>query len=253
MIYIETRSGYDKNMGGKKQRRIVLKEGGSLLFDDQNKIREKNFDEFVGILKEAPSVNAVIVGGGKLARTYIQAARALGASESLCDTFGIEVSRLNARLLITALQQRAFPEPITTLKEARENSLWEKILVAGGFVPGQSTTSVTFQIAEALNATDVIILTNVDGIYDKDPKKNPTAKKFDRITITELEKVIYGEGGASQSAAGEYRIFDAVSLQILKRSNISVRLANGENFDQLKRLLVGQEFDAGIGTEILRD
>ena len=99
----------------------------------------------------------------------------------------------------------------------------------------------------------VIILTNVDGIYDKDPRKHTSAKKFDRITISELEKVIYGEGGASQSAAGEYRIFDAVSLQILKRSNISVRLANGENIDQLKRLLVTQEFESGIGTEILRD
>ena len=240
-------------MGSKKQRRIVLKEGGSLLFDDQNKIRDTHINDFVGILKDSPSVNALIVGGGKLARTYIQAARSLGASESLCDTFGIEVSKLNARLIITALKERAYPEPISDLREARENSLWNRILVAGGFVPGQSTTSVTFQIAEALNATDVIVLTNVDGIYDKDPRKHTSAKKFDRITISELEKVIYGEGGASQSAAGEYRIFDAVSLQILKRSNISVRLANGENIDQLKRLLVTQEFESGIGTEILRD
>ncbi|UYP46349.1 Uridylate kinase [Candidatus Lokiarchaeum ossiferum] len=232
-------------------KRILLKVGGSLLFDKNLEIREEIVKNFAQILKNAKSVVSVVVGGGKIARTYINAARALDAGESLCDTFGIEVSRLNARLLIAALEDKAYPEPITNLKEARSSTLWNKILVAGGFVPGQSTTSVTFEMAEALKATDVLILTNVDGIYDKDPNKFPTASKFDEIGIKKLEEVIYGEGGSSQSAAGEYRIFDAVSLQILKRSRLAVRLINGEKFEELKQLLVEEDFENLIGTKIL--
>ena len=160
---------------------------------------------------------------------------------------------LNALLFQTALGDRSYPKIITNLQEAREAILWDKILIAGGFVPGQSTTSVTFELAEAIHATDVIILTDVDGIYDKDPHKHSNAKKFDSISIGNLESVIFGEGGASQSAAGEYRIFDAVSIQIFKRSHLNVRLTNGENFESLRQLLLQRLYHTPIGTQILRD
>ncbi|MHA1585307.1 MAG: UMP kinase [Promethearchaeota archaeon] len=236
-----------------ENRKIVLKVGGSLLFDANLQIREEIVKNFAQILKDSKHIAAVIVGGGKLARTYINAARILDANEALCDTFGIGVSRLNALLLITALGDRAFPEPITSVTEAREKSLWNRILVSGGFIPGQSTTSVTFEIGESIGATDILILTNVDGIYDSDPNKNPSAKKFDEISIPKLEQVIYGEGGNQQAAAGEYRIFDAVSMQILKRSSIQVRLANGEKMPELRRLLVEEDFGSKIGTKIIRN
>ena len=236
-----------------ENRKIVLKVGGSLLFDANLQIREEIVKNFAQILKDSKHIAAVIVGGGKLARTYINAARILDANEALCDTFGIGVSRLNALLLITTLGNRAFPEPITSVTEAREKSLWNRILVSGGFIPGQSTTSVTFEIGESIGATDILILTNVDGIYDSDPNKNPSAKKFDEISIPKLEKVIYGEGGNQQAAAGEYRIFDAVSMQILKRSSIQVRLANGEKMPELRRLLVEEDFSSKIGTKIIRN
>jgi uridylate kinase len=232
--------------------KFVIKVGGSLLFDDNLKIRNQKLKEFGEALEKIENLGAIVVGGGKLARVYINSARKLDAGESICDTFGIEVSRLNARLLITALGKKAYPEPIINLKEARVNMLWDKILLAGGFVPGQSTTSVTFEIAEAIKATNVIILTNVDGVYDKDPNKHKGAKKFDKITIDELESVIYGEGGSSQSAAGEYRIFDAVSMQIFKRSEISVRLMSGENLEDLKTVLSEKKVNKSIGTEIVR-
>jgi uridylate kinase len=232
-------------------RKFVIKVGGSLLFDKTG-IRTDKIKKFAEILKRTDNIAAIIVGGGLTARTFIKAARELQGGESLCDTFGIEVSRLNARLLITAMQNSAYPEPVKTLEEARTANLFNKIIVAGGFVPGQSTTSVTFQIAESLKATDILILTNVDGVFDKDPNKHPDAKKYDKITIDELETVILGEGGEKQAAAGEYRIFDAVSIQIFKRSEFTVRLMNGETENQLTQLLIDKDYESKIGTEILR-
>ena len=233
-------------------KRILLKVGGSLLFDSNLNIRKEIVDKFAAILQKSSNIIGVVIGGGKLARTYINAARNLDANEALCDTFGIGISRLNAKLLITALGDKAFPEPIENHEQARINALWNKILVAGGFMPGQSTTSVSFELAETLQATDVVILTDVDGIYSEDPHKNPDAIKFDQITLSKLEDVIY-RAGESQSAAGEYRIFDAVSFQIVKRTKLNVLLVNGENFSDLEKLLIYEEFDKGIGTHIIRD
>lgn len=233
------------------QRKFVIKVGGSLLFANDT-FRIDQIQKFTEILKNSVYISAIIVGGGSIARTFIKTARGLGAGESLCDTFGIEVSRLNARLLITSFGEFAYPEPITTIEQARTASLFGKILIAGGFIPGQSTTSVTFEIAESLGATDILILTDVDGIFDKDPKKFPNAKKYDKITIDELEKIIVSEGGGTQSAAGEYRIFDAISAQIFKRSSIKVRLMNGDNLQHIHAFFVEKQYDSKIGTEILR-
>jgi len=232
--------------------KYVLKIGGSLFFDENLNLRQSQIEKFTQVLKKSQIVGAVVVGGGKLARTYINAARSLNSDEADCDSFGIGVSRLNSKLLISALKERAFPEPITTVKEARVNSLWGRIIVAGGFIPGQSTTSVTFEIAESIGASNVLILTNVDGIYDKDPGKFADAKKIDEITIKDLEELIYGQGGSDQSAAGEYRILDAVSFQIMKRSNLNVRLMGGEDITGLERILIKEDPNAKIGTTILR-
>ncbi|WP_457559114.1 UMP kinase [Candidatus Harpocratesius sp.] len=232
------------------KRKIVLKIGGSLLFDSSLSLQLTKLSKIVEILQEAKNIAAIIIGGGKIARKYIQAARKLNANESLCDTFGIQASRLNALLLITALGSHAYPTVMTSPNDISQAALSQRILVSGGFIPGQSTTSVTFQIAETLEATDVIILTDVDGIYDKDPNKHPDAIKFDSLSISELEQVIYGTGGKTQAAAGEYRIFDAVSLQILKRSRLQVRLTNGNNFSSLRSLLVEENFSSLVGTKI---
>jgi len=159
------------------KKKIVLKIGGSLLYDEQLNIRKKIIDQFSELVKKSEIIGAIVVGGGLVARKFINIARYFNANESICDTFGIETSRLNARLLITALGEKCFPEPIKNLEDVRKYQLWDRILISGGFIPGQSTTSVTFEIAESLGATDILILTNVDGIFDKDPKKNSDAFK----------------------------------------------------------------------------
>jgi uridylate kinase len=130
-----------------------------------------------------------------------------------------------------------YPVVIKSIEEAFEATLSKKILVAGGFVPGQSTTTVAMQIAESLNLDGIFVLTDVDAIYDKNPKKYPDAKKFDQIKVDVLEKILLDGTDDDQSAAGEYRIFDAVSIQIFKRSNIKVRLLNGNKLDEFKLAL----------------
>ena len=110
----------------------------------------------------------------------------------------------------------------------------------GGLQPGQSTTSVALEVAEFMNAEELVILTDVDGIYDKDPKKFDEAKLLKRLTYKELQEIIFNSFGDTQAAAGEYRIFDAVSLQILKRSNIKTIIMSGKNLKEFQKYWNGE-------------
>ncbi|MFX1394982.1 MAG: UMP kinase, partial [Promethearchaeota archaeon] len=87
----------------------------------------------------------------------------------------------------------------------------------------------------------LVILTDVDGIYDKDPKKFKEAKRFDHLNYSKLQEIILTSSNSKQATAGEYRIFDAVSLQILKRSNIKVLIVSGENLNNFKNYWKGEK------------
>ena len=80
----------------------------------------------------------IIAGGGKMARIYISNARSVNANESTLDEFGIEVSRLNAKLLICALK-KVYPYPPKNLREVQLAVNTNMIVVSGGLYPGQST------------------------------------------------------------------------------------------------------------------
>ena len=100
--------------------------------------------EYVKVLKELFGENRLVIvaGGGATARTYIQAARDMDVSESLCDQIGILVSRLNARLLVDGLGDCAFPEIPVNVDELRHYFASGKIVVMGGLTPGHSTNAV---------------------------------------------------------------------------------------------------------------
>ena len=158
----------------------------------------------------------VIAGGGKIARQYISAARGFGADESTLDSIGIEVSRLNARLLIAAIGERAFHSVPRDLDEVNAAAESGKIVVVGGLHPGQSTNATAALIAERVRASRFINATDVDGIYDSDPSRNKNAKMFREITVKECIGIL----GKENSAAGGYDLMDLVALKVIERSKL---------------------------------
>jgi uridylate kinase len=186
----------------------VIKIGGSLLFNEENKINLNWITEICNIFKSrASSGNHVIVcGGGLVAREYIKTVRSFNGSEALCDAFGIEISRINSKLLIASFQDFAYPLVPKSIEELSIAILFNKFIVMGGLQPGQSTTSVALEVAEFIDAQDLIILTDVSGIYDKDPKKFDDAKIYKHLNYNELQELILKIPYSKQAAAGEYRI-----------------------------------------------
>ena len=158
------------------KKRVVIKLSGRVFGMDNVKVLKDYASFLVKISKICQPV--IIAGGGKIARHYITHARSSGADESTLDELGIEISRLNAKLLIYALKQKAYSHPPTTLQEVRHAVDSGLIVVTGGLHPGQSTNGTAALIAEKIKASEFLNATDVDGVYDKDPNRYKNAKKF---------------------------------------------------------------------------
>jgi len=217
---------------------IVIKFGGSLLFSEGGIINYEKVTEFCNIIKLNMDYDSIVVvcGGGTVARQYIKAIREFTENEVLCDLIGIDVSRINSQLIITKMKELAFPQVPKSFEELSIAISSHKIVVMGGLQPGQSTTSVAITVAEYIKAERLVILTDVDGIYDKDPNLYKDAKLIEKISYDSLQKLILESSIDTQAAAGEYRIFDAVSLQILKRSRVNVFVISGKKLTQFNKL-----------------
>ncbi|MEK6832036.1 MAG: UMP kinase [Thermoproteota archaeon] len=222
------------------KKRIVIKLSGRIFSMDNVKMLKDYASFLVKISKICQPI--IIAGGGNIARHYITHARSSGADESTLDELGIEISRLNAKLLIYALKNKAYSHPPTTLQEVRHAVDDGLIVVTGGLHPGQSTNGTAALIAEKINAEQFLNATDVDGVYDKDPNKFKNAKKFKRIELKNLKNMLVHE----DSIAGGYDLMDIVALKIIERSKIKTRILKAD-IKTLEKAIKGMD----VGTEIV--
>jgi len=178
----------------------------------------------------------VVAGGGGFPRVYINAARRLGANETLCDQIGIEGTRLNARLLIAGLGEDAYPNIPTNVQEIGAAFESGKIVVLGGLYPAQSTDAVAAITSELIGASMLIKATDTDGVYTADPKRDPKAKKLDEISCPELLRMSLRES----AGAGEYELFDPVAIRIIERSKIPTWFIDGRKPENIGRVIRGE-------------
>jgi uridylate kinase len=220
--------------------RIVIKLSGRIFGMDNVKILKDYASFFVKISKICQPI--VVAGGGNIARHYITHARSSGADESTLDELGIEISRLNAKLLIYALKNNAYSHPPTTLQEVKHAVDDGLIVVTGGLHPGQSTNGTAALIAEKIKAEQFLNATDVDGVYDMDPNKYKRAKKFKRIELKNLRNMLVHE----DSIAGGYDLMDIVALKIIERSKIKTRILKAD-IKIIEKAIKG----ANVGTKIV--
>ena len=222
------------------KKRIVIKLYGKIFGMDNVKILKDYARFLVKITKVCQPI--IVTGGGTIARHYISYARSSGADESSLDELGIEISRLNAKLLIYALKHKAYPHPPTTLQEIRNAVDEGAIVVTGGLHPGHSTNGTAALIAEKVRAYEFLNATDVDGVYDLDPNKFKQAKMFRRIELKKLRSMLVNQ----ESVAGGYDLMDILALKIIERSKIKTRIIKAD-IKTLEKAIKGDS----VGTEII--
>ena len=222
--------------------KIVVAIGGSILIKDHDSSR---FKEYSKLLKELAQEHEilVVVGGGKPAREYISVVRDLGAGDAQYDDLGIEVTRINAKLLLSALGDAAYQRVPHNFQEALEFASSGKIIVMGGTEPAHSTDAVSTILAEYVNADKLINLTSVDGMYTKDPNKYDDAELIHEITASDLLDFLNDK----DMKAGTYEFFDTTAVQMIKRSKLDTVIANGFEPENLIKVINGEN----IGTKII--
>jgi uridylate kinase len=224
--------------------KVVVSIGGSVLAPDLDAGRVADYAEAIQSLDAQGHTLGTVVGGGPTARDYIGSARDLGANEIELDQLGIAVTRLNGRLLIAALDDRAAPTPAESYDEGREAIRRGDIPVLGGIVAAQTTDAVAAAFAEYVGADLLVYATSVPGVYDADPNEDDDATRFDELSASELVDVI----ADIEMDAGSSAPVDLLAAKIIQRSGIRTVVLDGTDPERVVRAVEDGEFD---GSEIL--
>jgi uridylate kinase len=224
--------------------KVVVSIGGSVLAPDLDADRVADYADAIQSLDAQGHTLGTVVGGGPTARDYIGSARDLGANEIELDQLGIAVTRLNGRLLIAALDDRAAPTPAESYDEGREAIRRGDIPVLGGIVAAQTTDAVAAAFAEYVGADLLVYATSVPGVYDADPNEDDDATRFDEISASELVDVI----ADIEMDAGSSAPVDLLAAKIIQRSGIRTVVLDGSDPERVVRAVEDGEFD---GSEIL--
>jgi uridylate kinase len=225
-------------------RPVVLSLGGSVILtgkDDATYLARLS-TRLRSVGKEIPLV--VTTGGGRTARDYIALGRALGLTEVELDELGIDVTRLHARLLAARVGPPAPAHPPTTIAGAVHEVQRSSPVILGGTEPGHTTDAVASLIAVRLRAERVVNATRVDGVYTRDPRKDSTARRFDRLGWKEFREMVQA---GTKGEAGQEFVFDQLGADSLARAGIPLYVVDGRNLDNLEAALYGRRC---VGTVI---
>lgn len=225
-----------------RKKKVVIKLSGSIFGSGAKSKSIKEYGMMVTELNKHIQP-VVITGGGNIARHYIDLARGFGSDEASLDLLGIEVSRLNAKLLLHSVGGRVYPKVPTNLEEVSIAAVTDEPVILGGLHPGQSTNATSALVAEKVKAQLFVNATDVNGIYDSDPNINRHAKAFKKITVDKCIEVL----GKNSSMAGQYDLMDMVALKIIERSRIPTVILRASVTNIIKAI----KSDPKIGTRIL--
>jgi uridylate kinase len=223
--------------------RLVLRIGGSVVASPVNPALICKYVDLLKALKKQHHEVSVVVGGGALAREFIEIAKDLGLNEKAQDEIAISVSRIFAQLFERNLGKLGCGRVPLTVKEAVKCLDRGKIMVMGGLKPGMTTDSVAALIAEQMGADLFIKATDQKGIYDRDPKKYAGTVKLESLSFDDLSRV-FAEG---RHKAGLHQVLDPEAVKILKKRRVKVVVVNGFKPENVLAAVKGEK----VGTLIV--
>lgn len=227
--------------GGYQENSIIIKLGGSLIVPAEG-IATAYLRQFQSFIRQQVADHQrrffIFVGGGRVARQYRDAGRAIVGHELTdedLDWLGIHATRLNAHLLRTVFRDLAHPNII------KDYSIIQKpkkpVVIAAGWKPGWSTDYPAVIMAQDYQVKAIFKLSNTDYIYDKDPKLHPDARPFERISWRDY-RAMFDESWSP----GSHAPFDPVAAKLASELNVKVYYLNGNHLENLEQALHGEPF-----------
>jgi len=225
-----------------KKSMIVISLGGSLIVPD--KIDIKFLKEFKKIIqKHAREYKFIIVcGGGSVARKYISSLKELSINEKLQSFAGISATRMNARFMSYIFHinpEKGIPHKMKNLRKYIKK---QDIIFCGAleYKPDQTSDSTAAEIAQKLKS-DFINLTNIAGLYNKNPLEHKNAKFISKISWIEFDKM----ANKIKFKPGQHFVLDQTASKIILKNKIKTYIL-GKNLKNLDNLLDNKKFKGTI-------
>jgi len=210
----------------------IISLGGSLIVPNQNINWQylKKFRQFILSRVNLGDKFFLITGGGQTCRRYQQAANRVVAkiSSDNLDQLGIYATHLNAYLLRTILFDVADTRIITNPKQVFKTV--KSVIVSAGWKPGNSTDYIAVLLAKKYKVKTVINLSNIDHVYNQDPKKNKEAKVIKQISWTDFRRLV-----GNQWQPGLNAPFDPIASVIAHKLKLKVIVTNGHKLKNLEK------------------
>lgn len=220
---------------------IVIAMGGSLLIPDTIDISFlKHLKEMMKTLIEQNYQVVLVIGGGKYCRHYQNAAREFNNVNDLdLDWIGIKTIHLNCELVIRSFSDLDIYENVV-LKPSDILGIENGLIIVGAWEPGCSSDTDAVEIAENLKASRIINFSHTSHVYSEDPRINPDAERFDKLSWEEYIKLIPAEWTPGLSAP-----FDPVASRIAQEKGLTVAIL-GASIENLENYLNSNDFKGTI-------
>lgn len=222
--------------------RVVVRIGGSVVASPPTAEIIAEYAELLERLEKQKHKLVVVVGGGSVARDFIELAQDLSLNEVGQDEVAISVSRLFAQLFALKLGDLSPNFVPRTVDEAVKLFGRGKIVIMGGVKPGMTTDTVSAMIAEKIAADLLVKASDVDGVYTKDPKKYDDAEKIDHLSFDDLGALFE----LDEHRAGINQILDPKAVRVLQKCRIRMIVVNGFKPENVSLALKGEK----VGTII---
>lgn len=237
---------------GLKYKRILLKISGEALMGEQgfgidpdivNKVAEE-----IKKVHELGAQVAVVVGGGNIFRG-VQNSTKLGMDQASADYIGMLATVMNALVLqgvlrkldtstrvLTALTMNAIAEPYIRFRAIRHLEKGRVVI----FAAGTGNPFFTTDTAAALRASEIdaelmlMAKNRVDGVYNKDPRKFPDAKKYDYISYDDM-------------IVQDLKVIDTAAVSLCKNNSIPILVFDFADQDSIEKILKGEKIGTLVG------
>lgn len=224
-------------------RRILLKLSGEALLGKESygidsavlkEIAQEVFD-----VRELGVEVAIVIGGGNIFRGVSGASR--GMDRATADYMGMLATVMNGLALQQALEKVGIVTRVLSaidMKEVAEPYIRRRairhlekgrivIFAAGTGLPFFTTDTTAALRAVEIGAALVMKATRVDGVYDSDPEKNPDARRYEKISYTEVLRK-------------NLKVMDATAISLARDQNLPIVVFDLKKRGNIKRVVLGQ-------------
>jgi len=235
-------------MSEPKYRRILVKMSGEALMGRSGYGIDSEVVQYIaGQIESARRRGvevAVVIGGGNIWRGVGSSAQ--GMDRAQADYMGMLATVINALALQDALEKRgiftrvqtairmeAVAEPYIRRRAIRHLEKGRVVILAGGTGNPYFTTDTAAALRALEIEAEVILMAKngVDGVYDDDPRRNPNARRFDRLTFLE-------------ALSRRLQVMDSTALSLCMENNLPIVVFDVEIPGLVERIILGER----IGT-----